>query len=118
MDLENKVIGFQFELERSISKHEGSYQDSSDEGDAMEQDMFDRKDSDPIVCCEYRNSSTMKTEKECLCCQEVEAFRDFNLQGIFVLSQGITLSGLTHNLMISISIYFCNQSWPQNPCHI
>ena len=29
----------------------------------------------------------MKTEKECLCCQEVEVVRDFNLQGIFVLSQ-------------------------------
>ena len=25
---------------------------------------------------------------------------------------------LTHNLMISISICFCNQSWFQNPCHM
>ena len=32
MDLENKVIGFQFEPERSISNHKGFFQDSSDEG--------------------------------------------------------------------------------------
>ena len=32
MDLENKVIGFQFESERSISNHKGFFQDSSDEG--------------------------------------------------------------------------------------
>ena len=29
----------------------------------------------------------MKTEKQCQCCQEVEAVHDFILQGIFVLSQ-------------------------------
>ena len=97
MDLKNKVIGFQFELERSISNHEGFYQDSSDEGDAMERDMFDRKDCDPSVWCKCRSCSTMTTEKECLCCQEVEAVRDFNLQGIFVLSQAIILSELTYN---------------------
>ena len=32
MDLGNKVIGFQFESERSISNHKGFFQDSSDEG--------------------------------------------------------------------------------------
>ena len=52
-----------------------------------QRDMFDRKDCDPSVWCKCRNCSTMKTEKECLCCQEVEVVRDFNLQGIFVLSQ-------------------------------
>ena len=52
-----------------------------------ERDMFDRKDCDPSVWCKCGNCFTMKTEKECLCCQEVEAVRDFNLQGIFVLSQ-------------------------------
>ena len=92
MDLENKVIGFQFEPERSISNHKGFFQDSSDEGDAMERDMFDRKDCDPSVWCKCRNCSTMKTEKECLCCQKVKAVRKFNLQGIFVLSQAIILS--------------------------
>ena len=49
-----------------------------------ERDMFDRKD---CVWCKCGNCSIMKTEKECLCCHEVEAVRDFNLQGIFVLSQ-------------------------------
>ena len=49
MDLENKVIGFQFEPERNTSSYKGFFQDSSDEGDAMEQDMFDRKDCDPSV---------------------------------------------------------------------
>ena len=78
MDLEDKVIGSQFEPERSISNHEGFYQDNSDEGDLMELDMFVRKDCDPSVWCKCRNCSTMKTEKEFLCCQEVEAFRDFN----------------------------------------
>ena len=52
-----------------------------------QRDMFDRKDCDPSVWCKCRNCSTMKTEKECLCCQEVEVVRDFNLQDIFVLSQ-------------------------------
>ena len=94
MDLENKVIGFQFEPERSISNHKGFFQDSSDEGDAMERDMFDRKDCDPSVWCKCRNCSTMKTEKECLSCQEVLHFRNFNLQGKFVLSQTIILSEL------------------------
>ena len=92
MDLENKVIGFQFEPERTISNHEGFYQDSSDEGNAMERDMFVREDCDPSVWCKCRNCSTMKTEKKCLCSQEVEAVRVFNLQGIFVLSQAIILS--------------------------
>ena len=40
MDLESKVMGFQFEPERSISSHEGFYQDSSDEGNITEQDTF------------------------------------------------------------------------------
>ena len=54
IDVENKVVGFQFESERSISNHKGFYQDSSDEGDAMKQDMFDRKDCDLSVWCKYR----------------------------------------------------------------
>ena len=86
LDLENKAIGFQFQPERSISNHKGFFQHSSDEGDAMKRDMFDRKDCDPSVWCKCRNCSTMKTEKECLCCQEVEVIRDFNLQGMFILS--------------------------------
>ena len=114
-DLENKVIGFQFEPERSISNHEGFYQDSSDERDAIERDMFVRKDCDPIFWCKCRNCSTMKIEEECLYFQEVEAVRDFNIQGIFVLSQAIILSELTHNLMISIFICFCKRMWLQNP---
>ena len=118
MDLENKVIGFQFGPERSIFNHEGFYQDSSDEGDAIERDMLDRKDCDPSVWWKCRNCSTMKTEKECLCCQEVEAVRGLNLQGILVLSQAIILAELNHTLMISILICFCNQTWFQNPCHI
>ena len=97
MDLENKVIGFQFEPERSISNHEGFYQDSSDEGDVIERDMLDRKDCDPSVWCKCSNCSTMKIEKECVCCQELEAVRGVNLQGIFVLSQAIILSELNYN---------------------
>ena len=115
MDLENKVIGFKFEPGRSISNHKGFHQDSSDEGGAMERDMFVRKDFDPSIWCKCTNCSTMKTEKECLCCQEVEAVGDFNLQGIFVLSQAIILSELTDNLMISISICFCNLTCFRTP---
>ena len=118
MDLENKVIGFQFEPERSIFNHEEFYQDSSDEGDAIERDMLDRKDCDSSVWWKCRNCSTMKTEMECLCCQEVEVVHGLNLHGIFVLSQAIILAELNHNLMISILICFCNQTWFQNPCHI
>ena len=66
MDLENKVIGFQFKPERSIFSHEGFYQDSSDEGDAIERDILDRKDCDTSVWCKCRNCSTMKIEKGCL----------------------------------------------------
>ena len=50
--------------------------------------------------------------------QEVEAVRGLNLQGIFNLSQAKIFAELNHNLMISILIYFCNQTWFQNPCHI
>ena len=49
MDLESKVMGFQFEPERRISSHEGSHQDSSDEGNTTERDAFVRKDCDPSV---------------------------------------------------------------------
>ena len=111
MDLEWKVMGFQFEPERSILDwiHEEFYQDSSDEDNIMEQDTFVRKDCDPSVWWKCRNCSTVKTEKECLCYQEIEAVCDFNLQAILVLSQAIILLELTHNLMITISICFCNQ---------
>ena len=118
IDLENKVIGFQFEPERSIFNHQRFYQDSSDEGDAIERDMLDRKDCDPSVWWKCRNCSTMKAEKECLCCQEVEAVRGLNLQGVFVSSQAIILAELNYNFMISISICICNKTWFQNPCHI
>ena len=95
MDLENKVLGFQLEPRRNISNHKkGFFQDSSNEGDAMERDMSDRKDCDRSVWFKCRNCSTMKTGKECLCCQEVEMVHDFILQGIFVLSQAIILTEL------------------------
>ena len=55
-------MGFQFEPERSISNHEGFYQDSSDQGNTTERDMFVRKDCDPVVWYKCRNCSTMKTE--------------------------------------------------------
>ena len=59
----------------------------------------------------------LKTEKNCLCHQEEETACHFNLQGIFVPSQAIILSELTHNFMISISICFCNQTWLEPlPC--
>ena len=41
-----------------------------------------------------RNCSALKTEKEYLCCQEVEAVPNFNHQGLFALSQEIILSEL------------------------
>ena len=94
MDLEWKVMGFQFEPERNILDwiHEGFYQDSSDENNIMEQDTFVRKDCDPSVWGKCRNCSTVKTEKVCLCYQEIEAVCDFNLQAILVLSQAIILT--------------------------
>ena len=49
IDLESKVMGFQFEPERSISSHEGFHQDSSDEGNTTKRDTFVRKDCDPSV---------------------------------------------------------------------
>ena len=64
MDLKNKAIGFQFELERTLSNPEGFYQDSSHEGDTMEPDMFVKKDYDPGVWCKHRNCSPLKTKKE------------------------------------------------------
>ena len=81
MDLENKVIGLQFEPERSISNHNGFFQDSSDE----------RKRH---VWCKCRKCSTMKTKQQCQCCQEVKSVHDFILQGIFILSQAKILSEL------------------------
>ena len=92
MDLESKSIGFQLEPERSVSSHEGFYHNSSDKGNTTERNIFVRKDCDLSVWWKCRNCSTMKTEKECLCYQEVEAVCDFNIQGIFVLSEAIILS--------------------------
>ena len=83
MNLENKVTGFQFEPEWNISNHEGFYQGSSDEGDAIERDMF----FDTDIWYKCRNCSTMKTEKECLCCQELETVCNLNLLRIFVLNE-------------------------------
>ena len=68
-DLENKIKGFQFEAECSVSNHEGFNQD---------RDMFIWKDCDLSVWCKCRNCSTMKTEKECVCFQDMEP-----VQGIF-----------------------------------
>ena len=110
-------MGFQFKPERSISD-QGFYQDSSDEGNTAEQYMFLTKDCNPSVWCKCRNCSTMKTEKECLRFQDVEPVSNFDLQGIFVLSQAIILSELTYNLMISVSICLSNQTWFQNFCHV
>ena len=59
----------------------------------------------------------MKTEEECQYYQEVEAVYNFNLRDIIVLSQAISLLELTHNLIISVSICFCNQTWLEPlPC--
>ena len=85
---ESKVTGFQFESERRISSHEGFCQDSSDEGNTKEWDVCQER-LWPRVWWKCKKISTMKTEKECLCFQEVEAVCDFNLQGIFILSQAI-----------------------------
>ena len=111
-------MGFQFEPERSISSHEGFCQDSSDEGSTTKRDMFVRKDWQPQCLVKVQKFLHNETEKECQCYQEVEAVCNFNLQGIFFLSQAIILSELTHNLMISISICFCNQTWLQNHYHV
>ena len=104
-------MSFYFEPERSIFSHEGFYQDSSDKSNTAEWDMFVRKDCNPSVWWKCRNWSTMETEEEYHCYQEVKAVCDFTPQDIFVLSQAIILSELTHNLMISISICFCKQTW-------
>ena len=93
--LENKVIDFQSDPERSVSNHEGFYPHSSDEGDGMEWDMLIRKYYDVSVWSKCRNCSAMKGEKECLYSQEVEADHNFNLHGVFVLSQTIILFGIT-----------------------
>ena len=61
----------------------------------MERDTFDRKDCYPSVWCKCRNRSTIKTEKEFLCWQEVEAVRNFILQVIFVLYQAIIFVAIT-----------------------
>ena len=55
----------------------------------LQSEMFVRKHCDLEFGESVKKISTMKTEKECLCFQEVEAVRNFNLQGIFVLSQAI-----------------------------
>ena len=87
-------MGFQFEPEKSISIHEGFYQDICDESNTMKRDTFVRKDCNPSVWWKCRNCSTMKAETEYLCYQEMEAVCNFNLKGIFVLSQAIILSEL------------------------
>ena len=58
VDLGNKVIGFHLVPERSIPNHKGFFQDSNDECDAMDRDMFVKKDYDHSFWCKCRNCST------------------------------------------------------------
>ena len=73
--------------------------------------MFYKKYCDPSACCKCRDCSTMKTEKECLCCQEVEAVHDFILQGIFVLSQAKILQELQKQSHRSVLQKRCSQKF-------
>ena len=60
----------------------------------------------------------MKIEKECLCCQEVEAVRNFNLQGIFVLSQAIILSELQKQSHRGVLLKRCSYKFRNELCEI
>ena len=94
--LESKVLGFQYELARSVSNHEKFYQEGTDKGDAMKQPVSSRKDSKIRAWCKYRHCITMKTEKICLCCNKVETVRDFNFQTTFVLNQAVFFFSVQH----------------------
>ena len=98
MDLESKVMVFPFEPEKSICFSEYMLQSEI---------CFSEKIA-TLALGEVQKLLHNENRKECLCYQ-VEAVCNFNLQGIFVLSQTIISSELTHNL-ISISICFCNQT--------
>ena len=113
MNLESKVIGF------SLSQ-KGLYPVMEDSNKIVVMKVILRGEiclSGKFANLVFGESVEMKTEKECLCYQEVEAICNINLHGIFVLTQAIILSELTHNLMISVSICFCNQTWLEPlPC--
>ena len=115
MDSESKVIGF------SLSQ-KGVYPVLENSNKIVVMKVILRGEkclSGKIANLVFGESVEMKTEKECLCYHEVEAVCNFNLHGIFVLGQTKILSEseLTHNLMISISICFCNQTWLEPlPC--
>ena len=93
MDLESKVIGFQFEPERSISNHKRFFQDSSGEGDAML--WSDTCLTGKIATLAFGASVWLaplwKQKRNVGTVKKWRRFSKFNLQGIFVLSQAIIL---------------------------
>ena len=77
-----EVAGFQFEPERIEETQSEIYQDNGyekSESDIMGQDPSIL--SDPWTWCKCGKCCKMPTEKECLCCKEVESVQYFDLHG-------------------------------------
>ena len=76
-----EAAGFQFDPE-SKEKQVEIYQENGDEKSESETLGRDpRISSDPWKWCKCGKCCKMPTEKECLCCKEVESVRYFNLHG-------------------------------------
>ena len=77
-----EAAGFQFEPERSKKTQGKIYRDNGDEkSDSGTMGQDTRKSSDPWIWCKCGKCCKMLTEKEGLCCKEVESVRHFNLHG-------------------------------------
>ena len=92
MDLEIKVIGFQFEPEKSISNHKGFFQDSSDEVMLWSETSLTGKITTLAFGASVGTALQRKQKRNACAAKKWRGFAGGF--GIFVLSQEIILSEL------------------------
>ena len=76
-------MGFQYEPEREDNDITDPTFDDSDnaEGDKKDEIKNARSISDIKTWCKCGKCKLMPTEKECLCCTEIDAIKYFHLNG-------------------------------------
>lgn len=78
MDRQTFVLGFQFEPEMKETS-EVSQVSSEEEEDLPSSEYLRKSFLDGWCKCE--KCEVMPTERECVCCQEIDALNHFNLSG-------------------------------------
>ena len=83
------VVGFQYEPENPDNqKNSAEYDDDDSGSDDIEAVAIDksRLSQDVQDWCSCGHCQVMPTEKECVCCTEIDAIKYFHLQGELVFT--------------------------------